>query len=680
GDFTNVAVQAAGGLACWDGTRWSTPLPGPGEVWALEADEQGLLVGGRFSVPGWTNPVALARWDGSKWSVLNSELPPCTDPVVCVEGLDQVVAINGNVYGTIKYWLGQPSSLPGHILARCDANNNWSVVAGPDGNPDGLGYYHLARHGDRLVAAGNFTNTANPALRNIAAYDGTNWLALGEGLSAQVLALAASERFVYACCQELGQSGSFRYQIFRWDGTNWARLGGTFAPDAAYRIFVGPEESVYASGLFAACDDVALAGLARWDGERWQPVLNGEFHGLTGYTSIASCFAQHQDRMVVGGVFAATGNTVQSSVAYWSQDGWQVFGNAGTSGPPSVVRRLVSTGSKLFAGGSFQRIGGVAATNVACWDGVGWTNLAGGVNGAVNAMCWWREGLFVGGRFNRANGLAATNIARWQEGQWHSLGLGCNSNVNALAVWQDALYVAGAFSRAGNIPASRIARWDGTNWHPLGAGVGGPSNAEVRALTVGVDGLYVAGRFTLAGGRPITNIARWDGTEWFAVGTPPPGEGQALAVHSGELFYGVHQTDARGLRRGMVYHWDGTRWSPLGSGVIHPTIRASIFAIFVTEQEVFVGGLFTLAGDKPSVGIARWVRNPQVTLDLEPLLPEAAVRLRAGGDPGLRVSLETSADLVHWATVSTNSISGALWTIPVNPGAAPQFFRTRLVP
>lgn len=682
GFFTNVAGIPAGGLGCWDGTSWTVPGVSTGIVYALDVDAQGLLAAGRFALPGWTNPVALARWNGAEWSVLNSELPPCTDPVVCLDALDRIAVVGGNVYGTLSYRLVEdPYAWPGHLLVRCDLSNNWSLVSTPAGDPDGMGYFQLANFGGQLVAAGDFTNAANPALRHIAVFDGSTWHPLGEGLTNAVLGLAASDRAVYVSCKVSGTNPPALYAVLRWDGTNWSQLGtDLFRGDAPYGIFIGPSDTVYAAGLFASVGDVATPGLARWDGQCWTPVLTGAYHGLAGYTSQAASFARHQGRVFMGGAFSAAGQQVTEGVAQWDGSGWQkVGGEANSEGPPVLVRALVSSGSLLFAGGKFSNLGGAPATNVACWDGSAWKALGSGISGNVLALAWWRDSLYAGGRFLSAGGTNATNIARWTGDSWQALGAGCNSNVTTLAVWQDGLYAGGTFTQAGGVAASRIARWDGAVWQPLGSGLGG-DRAEVRGIAGNEDGLFVVGRFTSAGGQPITNVARWDGTNWNAVGPTLPGEGYAISVRGRTVFVGIRQPGANGQIIGMVYRWEGGGWTSLGSGVMNPGTGGTLSALLATEEEVFVGGIFSFAGGKPSVGVARWIENPRLRLAIEPQGSGSELRLQATSDPGLRFTVQASEDLQQWTPFGAGKGGAAEWTLPARGTNTHQFFRALVTP
>jgi hypothetical protein len=166
--------------------------------------------------------------------------------------------------------------------------------------------------------------------------------------------------------------------------------------------------------------------------------------------------------------------------------------------------------------------------------------------------------IYVGGAFDSAGGIAASNIARWDGSGWHAVGSGLNAPVHALAFRNDTLYAGGEFTSAGDILAPHIARWDGTSWSTLGDGV----TNDVDAIAIADGAIYAGGSFSGAGGTDALCIARWD-----------------------------------------IPH--GT-WSPLGSGITggnNPTVKA----LAVRNNELYVGGDFTTAGNRPSLNIARWL-------------------------------------------------------------------------
>ncbi len=316
----------------------------------------------------------------------------------------------------------------------------------------------------------------------------------------------------------------------------------------------------------------------------------------------------------------------------------------------------------VYVGGEFTEAGGTPANGVARWDGAAWHALGDGVDGEVHALAFGPDGtLYVGGNFDTAGGKPASHVAMWDGQEWHALGAGLNDFVLALAVASDGtVYAGGLFFQSGGESVRYLARWDGATWSELGEGIDSP--AEV--LEFGPDGLlYVGGGFSQAGGEPAIAIARWNGSSWEALGDLPvssyvraiafdaeglPYVGGA-ALTSGlpeELAHVVRwdpvaegwvavgeRIDAGGddclfivtdltFKDDVLYagsgefrcfppavpdftlsiaEWDGVSWHPLGSGV--NGLAADLARV---DNDLYVAGLFTEAGGRPSLNFARW--------------------------------------------------------------------------
>ena len=65
-----------------------------------------------------------------------------------------------------------------------------------------------------------------------------------------------------------------------------------------------------------------------------------------------------------------------------------------------------------MAGGAFTSAGGSAASGVARFDGVAWGPLDGGVDSAVDAVCFGAGSLHAGGQFQQAGGQPAAFLAQ----------------------------------------------------------------------------------------------------------------------------------------------------------------------------------------------------------------------------------------------------------------------------
>ncbi len=691
GYFTNAGGQPAGGLASWNGHKWSVPGGTNGAVYALKSDESSLLVGGRFTLPGYTNPVALARLDKhDNWQVLNSELPPCgDDDLICLDSVEQVQLLpNGDAICSIAFaireWWGGFGYPYLHLLARCDTQNRWSNFPGPDGDPSGFGDYQLTRFGDTLIAAGSFTNATNPALRNIARWNGNEWRPLGDGLEKEVYAVAGNERALYALHRRNTTMVVGRSVVSRWDGHDWIRIGVVQSTDPYGRLFVGPEDDVFATGLFAGVDSVVAPGLAHWSGTEWEPMVKGASGGVAGIINTVFALAEHQGSVYMGGIFLSAGDELSDGLARWDGKKWHDV-SGGIGAWFHRIHALVSSGDRLFASGAFTNIGGVAANNVASWDGSRWAALGPGISNSVLALAWWRSNLYAAGRFQFAGSNAAENIAEWDGTTWRPLGEGCNSNVNAMIEWRGDLYVGGRFTSAGGNSVSRLARWDSVHWSDAGGGVTGDRDQTglfgptVSALAVGPDGLYVGGRFTVAGSVPATNIARWDGTNWHPLGQGWSGSVSTISVQGRQVFVGGAVTDEAGRTVDGIRRWDGAHWNRLGSGVFDVR-RFRVNALLARENELFVGGRFNLAGGKPSANVARWVDSPRLHVAHDATSHPHAPRLHVRGEPGLNLQLETSTDLRIWILAGDEDSDASEWFVEPDKSLNARFFRTVLIP
>ncbi len=76
-------VGSNGTIYVWDGSSWTTPLPGlnGARIQSIIPDGNNLWVGGRFSDLNGTAAANIARWDGTQWHPLGSGVPG-TDPFV----------------------------------------------------------------------------------------------------------------------------------------------------------------------------------------------------------------------------------------------------------------------------------------------------------------------------------------------------------------------------------------------------------------------------------------------------------------------------------------------------------------------------------------------------------------------------------------------------------------------
>jgi hypothetical protein len=271
------------------------------------------------------------------------------------------------------------------------------------------------------------------------------------------------------------------------------------------------------------------------------------------------------------------------------------------------------------------------------WSSLG-TGSSNGVLGGVFALAVVGNEVYVGGEFDSAGGVSANRVARFntQTNTWSSLGTGSSNGVSrggvsgglvptvfALAVVGNEVVVGGAFTSAGGVSANNVARFNTqTNtWSTLGTGSSNGVNDEVRELAVVGNEVYVGGRFTSAGGVSANRVARFNTqtNTWSTLGTGSSNGVSgilasvlALAVVGNEVYVGGAFTSAGGVSANSVarFNTQTNTWSTLGTGSSNGVSVGGVFggveALAVSGNEVYVGGRFTSAGGVSANNVARF--------------------------------------------------------------------------
>ena len=128
--------------------------------------------------------------------------------------------------------------MPQYTLLKVDLSNSWSLFLKPSGVEDDFGYSVMTKFRGNLVVGSAFANASNPALKNIAMWNGTNWEPLRAGLAGEVFSVAGNERVLYAL-----HAGETRlmFHVSRWDGEQWVEMGMSNALGEGYGdLFLGP--------------------------------------------------------------------------------------------------------------------------------------------------------------------------------------------------------------------------------------------------------------------------------------------------------------------------------------------------------------------------------------------------------------------------------------------------------
>jgi len=575
GTFDTVGSQPIQYIARWDGTT-VRPL-GTGLAFSYdEADVRGLAVfnnelyaAGQFDQAGGVAVNGIARWDGTTWRAVGT-------------GLRDSVA---NVTG----------------YPRC-----------------------LHAHGGLLVCGGEFDRAGGVAARNVAAWNGTSWAALGSGSFAPVYALAS-----YG--SQLVAQGQFQVagnvaMVAAWSGTAWTALGSN-GPTA-------PGTTLCAVGTELWTDENTT--LRRFDGTAWsgaRAVCSGIFSGFEG-TSIRALHAFGSE-LIVGGEFtrvgaAANAATVASAnvVAFDRGTAFRALG--GGRGLARAIRRMLPWRGGWAAVGGFDTAGTAPATGLALFDGDRWTSLgrfSGGLTSPLPAdIAVWQGDLIATGDFTQVDGVAVPGMCRHDGVAWRPFGarraalIAHGGDLYAyggatLERWNGSAFVAVAST--GSIISNahshrdgrlylltddafnhRIWSFDGVQLQQIGV-----ANDFTAALGSHGSDLVVGGRFSSISGVPAALLARWNGTSWRANAAPLGGYSvTAIGELDGELHVG-----ANGDPRGYWLAFGNGSWRALGGGTAGvPTL---LFADRATASMIGSGDML-LAGSLPVQNVAEWRTQP----------------------------------------------------------------------
>ena len=267
-----------------------------------------------------------------------------------------------------------------------------------------------------------------------------------------------------------------------------------------------------------------------------------------------------------------------------------------------------------IAGGEGLVSNGKVLGSVAVFNGVTWDPLGSPPDGKVRAFAIYQGELYAAGRFESVAGQAAFHIARWTGTQWLPVGQGIHPGVPSpenvvfvMTVYQGELWVGGHFQNAGGQASANLARWDGSNWHALPIGVQGPGTPTVRALHRHGTDLYIAGEFGSVAGMPAQHLARLDSAGTYSeVGGGLFSAAYALESYAGDLYVGGGFEFAGGTAANKIARWDGNTLQPLGTGIPDSSIATSVFSLAATDEFLYVGGNFLVAGGISTRRLARW--------------------------------------------------------------------------
>jgi hypothetical protein len=335
-----------------------------------------------------------------------------------------------------------------------------------------------------------------------------------------------------------------------------------------------------------------------WEANNFDSGTNGRILAL----------ASAPEGIYVGGYFTQAGPVSAHGIACWTGSEWIPLG----SGVSGGVLAIAATGDGIYAGGYFLQAGGLTVNHIAFWNGSTWSAMDTGTNRPVYSIAAGGGRIIIGGWFTEASGHAVNSIAEWNGSEWVDIGGG----LPHLCIWSiaisDGMVYAGG---ASDFSFPKLVKWDGTAW----SGVGGEISGMVESVVVIGSDVYIGGDISQAGGVSVNKIARWNGSTWSALGSGIRGdfwlhdfsvsfEVHTMAYLGGDLYVGGLFNMAGEVGANHIARWDGQNWRALDTGVVAPVepIDAGVMALAVASSKLYVGGFITEAGGNPVSNIACW--------------------------------------------------------------------------
>ena len=490
-------------------------------------------------------------------------------------------------------------------------------------------------------------------------------------------------------------SGGPNGNIAKWDGTHFVTLGegvGVDAPSfagldpsslppdgpinalAVFDAGDGRGPGLYVAGRFSSAGGEAAENVARWDAGGWSAVGAG----LPGPTLT--------DLEVVdfgGGpeLFASRTNVIFSTtqaVARWTPEGWEYLPGGGWGRVSDLQAFEGPDGPRLVAAGVYLFLPGVTHSHphLAQWDGSSWSDvgaaidtsgapvlhrvpgtetdalLSGGMGNELFAFDGvdWSAGMDLDGfnavsmtEMETASGTETLVLLRegatqhFELGRWDGSGIelleeyGSQERVRRIRAldWEGTgepeLLMGGRFdlvqTSAGPELLSGIARWTEFGGEPLAPAFPG----EVAFAPVLFDDgsghgpeLYVlSDEYVLDGGQYVLaqfRLVRWRGGIWDVVAhidsfvhcmevlDVVPGGGEELVLAGS--FSAIDGSPISNLAA-----FDGQSWTGIGGGVgggwIYDMLLFEDGDQF-TEPTLVIGGTFETAGGEPHPNVAYW--------------------------------------------------------------------------
>ncbi len=394
GDFSRADGNSARSIAAWNGASWRA-ITTNGTISLIASGPHGIVAAGLFNSLDGIATTNLAIWSGTTWSPIY--------PGLAVSSVTSILCDTDKLYvgGTITNSAGTNSAL------AMWTGSAWQSIA------TNVIIRSLYSVGSRLYAGGSFTRIGGVVATNVAVWDGGSWSGMGSGLpggSLGVWAIRGEGTNLFAGGDFTSTNGpSF---VANWDGVDWKPLGQ--GVNAEVRALACTNGSVCVGGTFTQAGGQPANKLARWDGLTWS-VPPPDLH-VKGIYALALL---DETNLIAGGAITLGTNPTTHNIAVFNGLQWRGFGT-GLIGPS--ISDLQFNEANLYARGNFTSLEGQPVDYFARWDGSIWSEIPSAPQ-TVRGMALLGSDVFVGG-YSAIKGFPSATVSKWDGSTWSTIGTG----------------------------------------------------------------------------------------------------------------------------------------------------------------------------------------------------------------------------------------------------------------
>ncbi len=339
----------------------------------------------------------------------------------------------------------------------------------------------MAVYNGNLYVGGYITNAGGVPVNTIAMWDGTNWSAVGSGITGavnssnpEIYAMAVYNGDLYVGGYFTTAGGAPASNIAKWNGTGWSALGsGINGFVHTMSVYNG---KLIIGGNFTSANGLPLNNITAWDGTTFSSLGTGipsGYMNLWGVTNMST----DNSLLYVTGYFDSAGGKLCNSVAQWDGTNWSAFGKGILltrlwTSLPAWGYTISSYNNELFLGGAFDSIQGATTYAATFWNGTNWNTPFNSASTSLQFNCSmvYNGLLYAGGKFySGISGSLENGVATWNGSKWDTVGSGLSadsgiypysdSGVVAFCAYNGALYATGNFTRSGKTVVNHIAAW-----------------------------------------------------------------------------------------------------------------------------------------------------------------------------------------------------------------------------